>query len=563
MSIHPKRGAKVRRGGEAAPEVVIVGAGPTGLALAIELGMRSVHCLVVERNERVGYAPRAKTTHVRTREIMRRWGIADKLAEASPFGVHYPSDVHFVTRLSGPRLVRFENAMRCAPGRDPLYSEHGQWIPQYKLEAVLKAHADTLDSVTIEFGAEFVSMEQDEHGIEVRVRSLESGEERVVGTSYLVGADGARSPVRDSIGAKMEGTYGLSRNYNIIFQAPGLAEAHPHGPGSMYWNVNRDVPSVIGPMDRDDIWYFMPTMLPVNVTLTNDEARALIAKATGIDLPYRVLSSDEWVASRLIADRYRLGRAFLAGDACHLHPPFGGFGMNMGVADALDLGWKIAAVAQGWGGPALLDSYEAERRPVHQLVIDEAEANHSVLANQLYRDGIEDLTAEGEAVRLEVGALIRATKAREFYALGVVLGLRYTNSPVIVPDGTEPTWRMSRDYLPSAAPGSLAPHAWLPDGRSLYDLFGDGFTLLVFGQSDGADIGVAEAEAGRTGTPLTVVKLADASLAELYDASRALVRPDQVVAWRGDEWPQDGLLAFASGRSARAPVEASREPASA
>jgi 2-polyprenyl-6-methoxyphenol hydroxylase-like FAD-dependent oxidoreductase len=530
------------------PDVIIVGAGPTGLALAIELGMRSVRCLVLERNDRVGHAPRAKTTHVRTREIMRHWGIADKLAQASPFGIDYPSDVHFVTRLAGHSLVRFENALNCAPGRDERYSEHGQWIPQYKLEQVLKDHADTLPCVRFEFGSSFISAKQDAAGISVRSRSLATEAEHAINAKYLIGADGPRSAVRESIGAKMSGKYGLSRNYNIIFHAPGLAQAHSHGAGSMYWQVNADTPSLIGQMDADDLWYFMPTMLRDGVKLSDDEALALIRRATGIDLPYRILSSDEWVASRLIADRYRLGRAFLAGDACHLHPPFGGFGMNMGVADGFDLGWKIAADIQGWGGPALLDSYEAERRPVHELVMDEAENNHAILSNQLSRDGIEDTTPAGDAVRAEVAAVIRGAKAKEFYALGVVLGLRYTNSPVIVRDGTEADWRMSRDYVPRATTGSLAPHAWLSDDRSLYDLFGMGFTLLVFDRVDAPDIDAAEASARATNTPLSVVRLPDPALRALYGASRALIRPDQHISWLGNDWPGDHLLNFVSGR---------------
>lgn len=527
--------------------VVVVGAGPTGLALAIELGTRGVSCVVLERSERGGFAPRAKTTHVRTRELMRRWGIADDLARASPFGIDYPSDVHFVTRLSGLGLVRFADALNCSPERDERYSEHGQWIPQYKLEEVLRRKAQSLPSVRIVFGAEFVDYQQTTDSVGVRYQQNGGAILKTIQAAYVIGADGARSQVRESLGARMVGTYGLSRNYNIIFYAPGLADAHPHGPGIMYWQINADVPSVISPMDADDIWAFGPTAVGPDFKLSDDEAVVLIKRATGIDLPYRILSCDEWVASRLLADRYRDRRVFLAGDACHLHPPFGGFGMNMGIADAVDIGWKLAAVLAGWGGPALLNSYEAERRPVHNLVMDEAESNHAVLANQLYREGIEELSPAGEQVRAEVAALIRKTKEREFYALGIVLGLRYRGSPVIWDDGTEANWAASRDYIPNAAPGSLAPHAWLNDG-SVYDLFGPGFTLLVTADAAGADIEEAASEARSTGTPLTVVKLDSPKLVSLYQASRALIRPDQIVAWRGERW-QRGLLNLASGRS--------------
>lgn len=541
------------------PLVVVVGGGPTGLALALELGTRSIPCLLVERNERSGNAPRAKTTHVRTREFLRRWGIADDLAKLSPFGVDYPTHIHFVTRLGGHSLVRFSNALNCSPVRDDRYSEHGQWVPQYKLERVLKAKVDTLDQVQCRYGTEFVDFEQTASGVRVRLRVLETGEEEAVDADFLIGADGARSMLRDRIGASMIGKYGLSRNYNIIVHAPGLAEAHPHGPGVMYWQVNADAPSVLSPMDEGDLWSFGPTGLPADTTLTDKEAVELIKRSTGIDLPYRILSSDVWIASRLLADRYRSGRVFLAGDACHLHPPFGGFGMNMGIADAVDLGWKLAAVLSGWGGAGLLDSYEAERRPVHELVMDEAEANHAMLANQLLRPGLEDDTPAGEVLREEVGTIIRDAKAREFYALGIVLGLRYRGSPVIEDDGTEASWTVSRDYIPSAAPGSLAPHAWLADDSSLYDHFGSGFTLLVFADENAPDIDRARQEAERTGTPLNVVTFAEPRLRALYQASRVLVRPDQIVVWRGNAWPGTGLLAHATGRG----VPATAFPATA
>ena len=537
--------------------VLIVGAGPAGLAAAIELGSRSIPCIVIERNPRAGYAPRAKTTNVRTRTHLRRWGIADRLADAAPFGVDYPSHVHFVTRLGGPSLHRFDWALFCKPERDERYPEHSQWIPQYKLEAVLMDHARALPGVELMFGREFVGLEQHDDRVRVTVSDASTGDESVFDASYGIGADGARSAVREAIGAKMVGTYGLSRNYNTIFEAPGLADAHPHGPGIMFVQLNRDAPGLVGPMDEGDKWYFMPTALPPGARLSDDDVLGMIRRSTGIDLPYRILSSDEWVASRLLADRYSAGRVFLVGDACHLHPPFGGYGMNMGVADSVDLGWKIAAVLAGWGTPALLDSYEAERRPAHDFVMDEAERNHAASPNLLLREGLEDETPEGEAARREAAAIIEESKAAEFYGLGVVLGLRYRHSPVIVDDGT-PAQPPSRDYTPSAAPGCLAPHAWMADGRSLYDLFGAGMTLLVLGGGQDAAITSARGEADASGTPLTVLVLDYGRLPDLYGAPLALIRPDQVVAWRGRTW-QDGLLAIVTGN---APVASKREPVS-
>jgi len=284
-------------------DVVIIGAGPVGLALAIELGTRSVSCLIVERNDRVGYAPRAKTTNVRTRTHLRRWGIADRLAAASPFGIDYPTNVVFTTRLSGFELARFANAFNAAPAPNPLYPEHAQWIPQYKLEEVLRAHAATLPSVKFSFNTEFNAVIQDAEHVYAEFRGTANGQGFSARARYLVGADGARSKVRDLIGATMTGRHGLSYNYNVIFRAPGLAQAHRHGPGIFYWQVNADAPSALGPMDRDDVWFIGLVGLPPGKQLTNDEARQHIAKATGIDLPYEILSSDQWTANRLIADK--------------------------------------------------------------------------------------------------------------------------------------------------------------------------------------------------------------------------------------------------------------------
>jgi 2-polyprenyl-6-methoxyphenol hydroxylase-like FAD-dependent oxidoreductase len=524
-----------------APRVLIVGAGPVGLALAIELGQRGVPCLLIERNSRVGHAPRAKTTNVRTREHLRRWGIADQLRAASPLGPDYPSNVVFVTRLGGPALTRFENAFFCAPGRNPMYSEHAQWIPQYSLENVLRAHAETLPGVQLRFNCELRGIEQSEAGVTARVHDLARAEDSTVQADYLVGADGARSAVRTAMGVQMKGVHGLSRNFNIVFRAPGLAQAHRHGPAIMYWQVNSDTPSLIGPMDRGDKWFFMPTNLPPEMTLAELDAAALIARATGLDLPYEVLSADEWTASRLIAERYRDRRVFLAGDACHLHPPFGGYGMNMGVADAVDLGWKLAALLQGWGGPALLDSYEAERRPVHEAVLDEAVANHATLGRQLAVDGLEDDTPAGGDLRRQVGARIQAAKLREFVTLGVVLGYRYEHSPVIAPDGTPPPRPDYLNYVPSSRPGALAPHAWLHDGSSLYDHFGSGYTLLATPDAAAGDVERAGNDADALGLALQVVQPQEGGVAALYTTCLTLIRPDQHVAWRGDDWPAAGL----------------------
>jgi hypothetical protein len=224
---------------------------------------------------------------------------------------------------------------------------------------------------------------------------------------------------------------------------------------------------------------------------------------------------------------------FLAGDACHLHPPFGGFGMNMGIGDAVDLGWKMAATLQGWGGESLLASYQMERRQIHERTIAEARANYSSVSNQLVQPGLEDPGPLGDATRREVGDIILATKVREFRTLNVVLGYRYDDSTIIVSDGTTPPEQSGGLYIPTACPGSLAPHLWLADGSSLYDHFGTCYTLLVTdGDRRQADALVEAANARKI--PLSVIQPDDPRLSWRYQASFALIRPDQHVAWRGE-----------------------------
>ncbi len=532
-------------------DVLIIGAGPAGLSLAVELGTQGQRCIVVERHEHVGFAPRAKTSNVRTRELFRRWGIADRLAAESPFGVDYPPDVVFATRMNGYELHRFPNAFNGSPTRDERYSEHAQWIPQYKVEAVLKTRASELPGVEIRFEVELEEFTDRGDHVMAVLRDVKTGKQTSVKAAYIVGADGARSTVREKLGIKMNGTSPLSHNHNIIFRAPGLAAQHGLGRAIMYWLVNEEVPSVVAPLDKGDLWTFACPILGD----TSQDPALLIRKALGFDIDIEILTRDEWTAHQLIAERYGSGRAFLIGDACHLHPPFGGYGMNMGIGDALDLGWKLSAVLSGWAGDALLPSYEIERRQVHQRVIEESVANHAVSTAKLVVAGIEDAGDAADAIRAGVGATIAATKRREFYSLGVVLGSRYRQSPVLAsPANLAGDMADSIDYTPLARPGCLAPHMWLDagsaNGASLYDQFSSGgFTLLVTTQSaaEAADP-LVQAAAG-LGMPLTLLVQPLKKLNALYGCDYALIRPDHFIAWCGNS--VDGaldMLARATGK---------------
>jgi 2-polyprenyl-6-methoxyphenol hydroxylase-like FAD-dependent oxidoreductase len=525
-------------------EVLIVGAGPVGLALAIELGQRGIRCCVVERNDRVGYSPRAKTTNVRTREHLRRWGIADVLRKASPIGPDYPPDVVFATRMNGPILTRFQNAFNGRRERNDLYSEEAQWVPQYVLEEVLRQKVASLPAVQIHFNTELVSLVQTASSVSAEVRDTNTGTFRNLCGSYLVGADGARSFVRNAIGATMEGAGSSFRNHSIIFRAPDLSSRHSHGEAIMYWMVNEDVPSLLGPMDQHGLWFFMATKLAKDVDPASIDPIDLIRRGTGLhDLEIEIIGTDPWTAHQLVADRYSRDRVFLAGDACHLHPPFGGFGMNMGIGDAVDLGWKLAATLQGWGGPLLLSSYQQERRPVHERTIAESVINYGTVGNQLVRPGLEDDSATGEATRREVAEIIQATKQREFKTLGIVLGTRYVDSPVIAAEESTPPLEHYMLYTPSAYPGCLAPHLWLADGSSLYDHFGTGYTLLVC-DGDEKDAQNLSDAANALNLPLTITCPGDPRLRARYGARFALIRPDQYVAWRGEVMPESAADLF-------------------
>ena len=350
----------------------------------------------------------------------------------------------------------------------------------------------------------------------------------MVKASYVLGCDGARSVVRAAIGAHYEGSSDLRPNFGFIFRAPGLAERQPHGPAVHYWVLNPACPGLLGRMDMEDRWWAIANGVPAEIGLA--DPHALIRGLVGTEIDAEVLGTDPWTARMLLTDHYRNGRVFLAGDAAHLNPPWGGHGFNTGIGDAVNIGWKLAAVIDGWGGDNLLASYEVERRPIAERTIREAAANMSVLAPELGNREMEAPGLIGEQARRAAAQVIQATKDREFHSLGLVLGYQYDASPVLVDDGTTPLPE-GQDYEPIARPGARLPHLRQPDGASLYDRLGNGLSLLRL--HDDVDVTPFIESAATHGVPLDVVELRGQRFVEFYGASLLLVRPDQHVAWRG------------------------------
>jgi 2-polyprenyl-6-methoxyphenol hydroxylase-like FAD-dependent oxidoreductase len=522
------------------PSVIVVGAGPVGLALALELGNRRISCVVVEMRNRGRLVPRAKLANVRTMEHMRRWGIAEDVRRASPLSAEYSTDISFVTAVLGQEITRFTNVCFTGRQRDDRFAEAAQQIPQYVLEPVLRDAANALPSVEFCDGWRLDSVaERDSETLATIVN--EAGDTRVIAAQYMVGCDGAGSTVRERLGLALVGERALAQNLGIVFRAPDLAGRIRVPPALQFWTVNAATPSYMGPADRHGLWWLQATAVDPAVAIDDLDPVKVVWGALGEEVPIEIVNVDPWRTHALTANKVRKGRVFLAGDAAHLHSPMGAHGMNQGVGDAVDLGWKLAAVLDGWASESLLDTYELERAPLHARVTSEATHNYSLVANHFVRPGLDAATPEGEVLRRTLAAEIQHHKRREFFSLGLVLGHVYERSPVIVADAYSALKPSSDvDSLNRALlSGARAPHAWRDDGTSLFDHFGPHLTLLAFGQSSAPSL---ERAAADLRVPLRVVTVTEPEIQELYGARFALIRPDQVVCWHGDYLPDPVAL---------------------
>ena len=508
-------------------QVLISGGGPVGLATAIELGGRGIDALVIEPRPIVSRArPRCKTINVRTMEHARRWGIADRIRAAAPLSAEWSNEVVFATTLSGYTLSRFTGVFGLALQGDR-FPELGQQAGQFYLEEVLREVVDELPSCTLELGSRVCGLTQDGDGVEATVAG-QDGAERTVQAEYVVGCDGSRSAVREAIGSRYTGAEAGRPTFGVVFHAPELWQHVSHGRANQYWIINPFAPGVMGPLDGKELWW--AGFMGVDAERGERDAAQLLSYAIGTETPLEILSTDPWIARMQLVDTARRDRVFLAGDAAHLNPPFGGHGLNTGIGDAVDIGWKLAAVLDGWGGASLLDSYVSERRPVHAAVIEEALANMAVLPTELMNPDIANAGPAGDAARARADAKIQETKRREFHAVDFVLDIGYQRSPIVVPDGRT-------DAGSGARPGYRLPHIWLAPGRSIFDELGAGMTLLALTDAAAADLDAAQQACGQRGVPLTMLALGGSGLAERLGAALVLVRPDQHVAWCGDALP--------------------------
>ncbi|WP_284740113.1 FAD-dependent monooxygenase [Amycolatopsis sp. RTGN1] len=515
-------------------EVVIAGGGPVGLTLAHELGSRGIGCVLLEpRPEPSLASPRCKQMNPRSMEIFRRLGIADAVRGNArlPFG--WSDSAVFCTALTGHRLERFDGVFALSDVQRPDLAEPALWCAQNHVEEALRDTLTRRETVSARWGWTLTGLEQDATGVTATATD-DAGRERVVRGRYLVGADGARSAVRRACDIPLTGRSHEIRNVQVIFDAPGLSARHRLGRAVQYWVVNPEVNGLMGMLTTEDLWW----AIIINAREDADAAwyERAVHRMIGAEEPITVTATDPWTARMLVADRYREGRCFLAGDAAHQNPPWGGFGANTGIGDAADLGWKLTAALRGWAGDGLLDSYETERRPIARRAIAEAERNMRVLTGELAVPGLDGDGPDGRALRAKTAELIRQAKTAEMYTVGFVLGTAYSGSPIVLPDDGPAPASTGTEYRPSGAPGNRLPHQWLSRNRSLQDELGPGFTLLEIAAPPAPEWEPAAAEAG---VPLTRYRLNRPDLHGLYAARYVLVRPDGYIAWRGEASPGD------------------------
>jgi 2-polyprenyl-6-methoxyphenol hydroxylase-like FAD-dependent oxidoreductase len=525
-------------------EILIIGAGPIGLTLALDLGLRGIEVMLVDSKADLLRLPKMERSNPRTMEIFRRLGIADEI-RAAGYPADVPMDVCIVTSMAEPPLLHQKypsvaetraSIAACHDGTMP--REPYQLISQYTLEPILLARVKTLPNVTLRFQTEFVSLTQDENQVTVTLRNLADDELEVMRVPYVAACDGASSPVRKELGIKMAGAAQLGAVTNVFFRCEDLFEKATVPPGRHYCFAGLGAGggaagTLIVQDDRKHFAYH--TVTPPTGDLAQE-----IRRLTGLDIQPEILHAGTWVQHMLVAERHSLRRVFLAGDANHIYIPAGGLGMNTGIGDAINLGWKLAAVLRGSGGPGLLESYHDERGAVARRNI--AAVAHAVDGVRQWRgmpitNEIRLDTEAGRAMRETFTRTAEPLNRRVYEMHGADLGYRYV-SAVICDEPGEPPEDDSYRYQPSTWPGAHLPHVWLEPGVGLFDVLGLGYTLLRLGDH-AADTAPLAAVFAERQIPLKILEIDSAEIREVYQRDLVLVRPDLHVAWRGDELPND------------------------
>jgi 2-polyprenyl-6-methoxyphenol hydroxylase-like FAD-dependent oxidoreductase len=541
-------------------DVLIIGAGPVGLTMAMDLNARGLSTLVVERRH-FQEPPSPKCNHVaaRTMERLRRLGVADRV-RAHGLPPDYPHDVAFRTSVTGTELSRVRIPARAHRFTDRSGPD-GWWptpepphrINQIYLEPLLLEHAASLPRVQLLNRVEFNGFIQDAEGVTGTATELDSGRVLRLSARYIVGCEGGRSLVRKAIGAQFQGTPVIQHVQSTCIRAPGLL-ARLGTPAWGFYAMNPRRSGTLYAIDGRETWLVHNHLQPGEDDPESVDRDASIREILGVgpDFAYEVVSKEDWVSRRLVADRFRDRRAFIAGDSAHLWVPYAGYGMNAGIADGLNLAWHISAQLRGWGDTGMLDAYELERQPITEQVSHFA-MNHAQALIRMRGGvpaGIEAEGPEGDALRADFGRQAYELNVQQFCCAGLNFGYFYDRSPVIAYDGeTAPGYTMG-SFTPSTVPGCRAPHAWLRDGRSLYDAFGDDYTLLRT-RAD-ADPEPLLRAAAAVGLPVALLDLVGEDLPDAYRHGLLMCRPDQHVAWRGHAAPTAvaALVDRLRGRSA-------------
>jgi len=506
-------------------QVLIVGAGPVGLTLAIELGLRGIDCVIVERGDGVLRVPRMSSVSARGMEFCRRWGIADVVRDAVWPRTH-PSDFVYVSTMIGEELGRLRVPSYADRAGELDYSpEGGAVCPQIFFDPIVAAKAKSVPGVSIRYGTRLASFEQDATGIQARVIENETHAERMIKADYLVGCDGAGSVVRRQLEITLDGLGPIANSVNVFFRSSEFITMQEAGWARFFRCLDDEGcwAEAIA-IDSDGLWR-LSVFQDDNPDMTGE---SYLRKVAGRDFSYEILDVTPWQRRDNLARSYRRGRVFIAGDAAHEMSPTGGAGMHTGMCESVNLAWKLAAVYDGWGGGLLLDSYEAECQPLAGYFVKLSTRTFNAIS------ALPGARNFGEAMAAENGLLRRLSMPEQYRAQ-----IRYLESPICKPDGTPP---LEGDALlaPSARPGTRAPHCWLADGKSTLDLFGTGFVLLRFGSLN-VEVAPLLTAVEQCRVPLDVVDLDHGEAASIYEQPLVLVRPDGHVAWRGDAVPEDPL----------------------